>query len=339
MKIQLLLLSILSLISTNYALAEGISGIHFQYGDWEVACDNTRTCRAAGYHSDDDELTISVLLTRKAGAQQPVTGELMIGEIEPLPSFVEMKINDQSIGNLTINQYGYDAQLSESQVTSLLRSLLHTSDIQFTDGKRRWHLSDQGAAAVLLKMDEFQGRVDTQGALVRKGKKSEAHVLPELPAPIIFAATTINKQPSDEDRKILISTLRKSINKDDCNDFFENEIEYAEFSAYQLTPTKWLVSARCFLGNYNQRYSYWVINQKGPHIPVLITEEGNYYSNGIISASHQLRGYGDCRYEESWVWDGNNFVQSDISTSGMCKMVAAGGAWNLPTFVSDVRKQ
>jgi hypothetical protein len=296
-------------------------------------------CRAAGYHSDDDELTISVLLTRKAGAQQPVIGELMIGETETLPSFVELKINDQSMGNLAINQHGYVAQFSESQVTSLLRSLLHTSDIQFTDGKRRWHLSDQGAAAVLLKMDEFQGRIDTQGALVRKGKKSEAHVLPELSAPIVFAAATINKQPNDEDRKILISALKKAINKDDCSDFFESDIEHAEFNAYSLTTTQWLVSTRCWQGAYNSGYGYWVINQQMPHNVVFVTESGTDYSNGVISASQKGRGLGDCWSSESWVWDGKHFVQSEITTSGMCKLVAAGGAWNLPTFVSNVPKQ
>ena len=51
-------------------------GLSFSHNDWEMACDNTRTCRAAGYQGDDDELAVSVLLTRKAGPRQPVSGEV-----------------------------------------------------------------------------------------------------------------------------------------------------------------------------------------------------------------------------------------------------------------------
>lgn len=43
--------------------ADAPAGLYFQHHDWVVACDNTRTCRAAGYASGDDS-TLSVLLTR-----------------------------------------------------------------------------------------------------------------------------------------------------------------------------------------------------------------------------------------------------------------------------------
>lgn len=338
MKTPLLLLSILSLIAIHSAIANTIPGIYFAHGDWEIACDNTRTCRMAGYQSDDDELTISVLLTRKAGAKQTVIGELMIGEMEAaLPPSVEMKINNKSIGFISIDPNSSVIPLSELHVNALLKALLQTSDIQFISESQTWHLSDQGAAAVLLKMDEFQGRLDTKGALVKKGSKDDKHVLPALPAPVIFAAATIDKKPDDAEQAILITALKKSINKDDCSDFFESE--YTEFNAYQLTATKWLVSVRCWQGAYNTGYGYWVINQQAPHNAVIVTDSGDYYEKGVISKSDKGRGYGDCMSFDSWVWDGKQFAQSEITTSGMCKLVAAGGAWSLPTFVSDVRNQ
>ena len=40
-------------LGTQGALAAGPSISH---NDWELACDNTRTCRAAGYHRDGDSL-------------------------------------------------------------------------------------------------------------------------------------------------------------------------------------------------------------------------------------------------------------------------------------------
>ena len=53
----------------------------FAHYDWELACDNTGTCRAAGYHDEEAETAaaLSVLLTRAAGPQAPVTGQLMLG--------------------------------------------------------------------------------------------------------------------------------------------------------------------------------------------------------------------------------------------------------------------
>ncbi|MFX9065572.1 DUF1176 domain-containing protein, partial [Acinetobacter baumannii] len=58
------------------------SGLSFDHKDWQLACDNTRTCRAAGYSVDGDEMPVSILLTRKAGPGQAVTGEVMIGNLD-----------------------------------------------------------------------------------------------------------------------------------------------------------------------------------------------------------------------------------------------------------------
>jgi hypothetical protein len=41
-------------------------------------------------------------------------------------------------------------------------------------------------------MDEFQGRIGTPGALVRKGTRPEATVLPPLPAPEITAGLVVS---------------------------------------------------------------------------------------------------------------------------------------------------
>jgi hypothetical protein len=58
-------------------------GIAFEHGDWMLACDNTRTCRAAGYQKEaGDTLPVSILLTRLAGPRQTVTGELMLGQYD-----------------------------------------------------------------------------------------------------------------------------------------------------------------------------------------------------------------------------------------------------------------
>ena len=73
------ILLIYSSFVTTSVFAE-IKGISFSHEDWELACDNTGTCRAAGYHTDGNsfERMVSVLLTRKAGTNTPVKAEFMM---------------------------------------------------------------------------------------------------------------------------------------------------------------------------------------------------------------------------------------------------------------------
>ncbi|WP_284143736.1 DUF1176 domain-containing protein [Psychrobacter sp. WY6] len=53
------------------------NGVEFTNQDWQVVCDNTRTCRLAGYQAENNsEFPISVLLIRRAGANAGVDGKV-----------------------------------------------------------------------------------------------------------------------------------------------------------------------------------------------------------------------------------------------------------------------
>ena len=54
-----------------------------------------------------------------------------------------------------------------------------------------------GASAVLLKMDEVQGRVGTPGALVRRGAKPESSVMAPVPAPVVKAVVPVATRKAD----------------------------------------------------------------------------------------------------------------------------------------------
>lgn len=323
------------------------AGLAFSHNDWELACDNTRTCRAAGYHSDEDEQAVSILLTRKAGPRQAVTGELQLGNfgdeeaLSKWPSVLKltMRVNGRSLGQVLIPKNSFMADLSAAQVAALLTALPRKSSIEWVAGKLRWKLSDQGAAAVLLKMDEFQGRIGTQGALIRKGQLGEGAVLAPIPAPIVIAAALAKPRPFDEQlarkqSKALLEALRASNKDDECSGLTEGK---EDLSITRLTNTKLLVSAQCWSGAYNTGDGYWVINDKPPYQPVMVTTSGSDFNEGSITVSHKGRGIGDCWYSEAWTWDGKAFVHTSALSTGMCKSVAPGGAWSLPTLVTDVR--
>ena len=347
-----MLVSIATMLLILSAEAADLPGVSFRHNDWEIDCDNTRTCRAAGYQGDDPyELTVSVLLTRLAGPRQPVSGQLMIGAygdtdfLKALPSVftLSMKINERSLGSVIVDQKTLVAKLSQRQVSALISAVARRSNVEWTAGDNVWRLSNNGATAVLTKMDEFQGRIGTKRALLRKGSHDEHSVLLPLPAPVVMSALPAKAMPGDNqlmqnDTGTLTDELRATVTKRDCPDLVgEYDASPRQFSAHRLTKTKLLVSTQCWLAAYNSGDGFWVINEKPPHQPVLVTAHGSGYGDGAIFSSQKSRGLGDCWSTEGWTWDGKEFVHTESSSTGMCKLIAPGGAWPLPLIVTDVR--
>lgn len=333
--------------SVPSAPSEGLSFIH---EDWQLACDNTRTCRAAGYQSDDDELAVSVLLTRFAGPDQPVSGKIMLGQyfeseaVDALPSEFEiaLQIDGQAAGSATMSKETLLADMSAEQVAALLDALTRDSSIEWIAAGRSWALSDAGSTAVLLKMDEFQGRLGTPGALVRKGTRDESGVLPALAVPVITAAALAEPQAGDDhllagQADTLPDALRATLeNAYDCPALGDADTDKPDLQARRLTNSKILVSSPCMRGAYNVTTGYWIVADKHPYEAELITTAGSDYQDGNIYANHKGRGLGDCWSLDRWTWDGQRFVHTGSSTTGMCRGLAPGGAWSLPTLTINI---
>lgn len=351
MNLFVLMGGLLALIPQCAQAVEPSLGVEFSRHDWELACDNTRTCRAAGYQKDDGgDMAVSVLLIRNAGANQAVKAQLMIGSyvedevVDKSPSSfkLRMRVNGRDVGAVAFSKSSLVADLSSKQISVLLAALARNSSIEWSRDEDVWRLSDKGAAAVLLKMDEFQGRIGTQGALIKKGSRSEETVLPPLPIPVVIKAALPKPLPGEEQRlanqlKNLRNTLRSSLKTgDDCPYLSEEDTGDSELTVIRLTDAKLLVSTPCW-GGYNPSSGYWVANDKSPYHPILVTSSGSEYENGTIFASRKGRGLGDCWSSDEWTWNGKEFVHTSSSSTGMCKLLAPGGAWSLPTITTTVR--
>jgi hypothetical protein len=327
------------------AWAQPRPGMDFSHHDWQLVCDNTRTCRAAGYAPDDGQDGAIVLLTRAAGPMQPVAGELQVGGDAPASADdLHLLIDDRDLGALA----GSDTQgrhpLSARHLAALLAALVRDSDIQVADRTgRRWALSDQGAAAVLLKMDEYQGRLQTPGALVRKGARAETSVLAALPLPVVVvvvvAATVLPTRADDialGRSATLRAALRTTLDTDpgECDRFdttADQPLQVERLDAHRL-----LVAAPCWMGAYNSGDAYWVVNHRPPFAPRLVTYDGTGHDAGQIIASQKGRGIGDCRGYSSWHWNGEGFVPTSSYQTGLC-CGEPGGFWELPRLVTDLR--
>lgn len=318
------------------------SGVSFSHKDWEVVCDNTLTCRAAGYSSEEGTVG-SVLFTRQAGANTVVSGELTLGEVadSDVPADrVTLWINDQPAGE--VKPGIVDWELSAIQTQKIIAAVKGSEKVEFKGGPDSFVLSGEGAYAVLLKMDDVQGRPGTPGALTKKGDRPESSVRAAIPAPVIHQVKPENSQErtlTTPELAVLRPKLLATLNEDALCERIQPSKDY-EAETISLTPldnTHSLISTLCWRAAYNEGYGYWLVDSKLEGKPVLITDSGSDYVEGVISLSQKGRGIGDCWSMASWVWDGETFRQSNQATTGMCRNIRLGGTWDLPTWVTDVK--
>jgi hypothetical protein len=318
-----------------------LPSVSFDHTDWEIACDNTRTCRAAGYSPENSSPNATIMLTRVAGPDQPVTAQLQLSSDDDYPpdSKLAMSIDERTLGTVTIDRTTGTGNLSGVQTTALLPALLKDRRIAWKAAKSTWTISTAGANAVFLKMDEFQGRLDTPGALVRKGAKSEINVPPPITPPAVKAASVVQDDKpialTTAQARELMTALRNTVKDDSC-ELLDANVDQNKLVARRLTGDKLLVSHACWAAFYNAGDGYWVVDAKPPYSAVLVTTLGTGYNDGEISSTLKGRGFGDCLGTATWTWDGTTFTHTSQATTGMCRHIRPDGAWNLPTLVTRV---
>lgn len=351
-------LSGLGLLTAMTAQAEddyrqdAFQGEGFVKEDWQVVCDNTLTCRAAGYGMDRPA---TILLT--AIPKKPVTSaQVQLENINRDAAIdaalgkanyqVELRLNNKSYGKIKLDAATLIGTLNASQTQQLLAHARQSTEITLNAGSQQWEVRDGGMAAVLLKLDEIQGRVGTPLALISKNASQKLTPKAAKPKPIIRAAPVYSETEAESIDAGKLQYWRKNISQwvqrdaaefSECESFDSAEAEEFgrgwQFDAIDANHT--LASYPCWLAAYNYSNDYWVINHAKPSQPTLVASATDY-SEGVISNQQKGRGVGDCWSSESWVWNGKTFAKSSELTTGLCRAITGGGAWELPTYVSEV---
>lgn len=307
--------------------ARPLTGFSFAHKDWEVACDNTGTCRAAGY----SDHAVSALLTRPAGADTNVYVEVAFAQRtvdQPPLKDAALFINGKKQGTLTVNAEGY-SRLDDQLREVFLDALRQDNTIEFAADGERIPFSTAGSNAVLLKMDEFQKRISTRSALLHPGDKDNDAVLQAEPIPLIITHPTIDAPdiaPLTTAQRHKIEPQIRFTPEMNCR-----ELEEGRQRIYYRIPVDKkhvLIQTECF---DTSRFALWLTNSEFTAPPVLITSDASEYENGEIA-----RFSGPIQH---WVWNGNNFTLRDEYRSGGQGDLSVGGVWTLPTFVSNIRSQ
>ncbi|WP_347253539.1 DUF1176 domain-containing protein [Leminorella grimontii] len=334
----------LTLLFTPFLFAAQPEGMSFSHKDWEMTCDNTRTCRAAGYGVEEGE--VSVLLTREAGAGKEVSAVVTFGTFDEQPVSAEsvtMVIYNKPKFTLTPGKEG-EWLLTPKQVPELIEALIQSYRIVFYQGSKARELSSSGVNAVLLKMDEYQGRLGTVGALIKKGNKDESGVLSAVTPPKIVAAPVYiesEEKPFPQDRlAALWPTLSKTLlDEDSCFSSNKDEASSKEnLRIIVLDKEHSLIKGACWMAAYNYGNAYWLVDSELKTTPTLINTDITFYGNGVLMSSQKGRGVGDCWSHDEWVWDGEKFQKSQSYDTGACRAISAGGTWQLYSWVTDVVK-
>ena len=326
------------------AMATSIKAIGENYQDWDLVCDNTGTCRMAGYQDESSD-PVSILFTRAAGQNAAVEGKFTIlpfGEADrdvQVGQDIEIWLNGKSLG--TVKHISDDApdKLTEEQTKALLSGLKKESEIRLTYGKTTLKVSDKGAAAAMLKMDEFQQRLNTPSALIRQGQEKHAVLAPQA-APKVEAVSVNNRKTIELKRgekqfNHVLALLRKA---NSCDD---EDITSQDITLYPLTQNKVLAEALCVRGAYQGTNYYAVLDNKLSKVEQVLAEQYNRaeydekQGYAFVRGTYKGRGVGDCWSSQDAVWNGKIFIRTSEWTTGSCKGFP-GGAWQLPTFVSDI---
>ena len=204
----------------------------------------------------------------------------------------------------------------------------------------------------MLKMDEFQQRLNTPSALIRQGQEKHAVLAPQA-VPKIEAVSVNNRQTTELKRgekqfDAVLALLRKSngTNEDAenyCYELHKDDVWNKQITLYPLTKGKVLAQAICSSSAYNYTNYYAVLDGKLSKVEQVLENRYNYadYDKNThilkIEGSFKARGLGDCWHGQEAVWNGKTFILTKEYPSGSCKGFP-GGAWGpLPTFVSELK--
>ena len=323
--------------------APSLKGFEKTYQDWDLICDNLGTCRMAGYQEEGDD-PVSILFTRAAGENAAVEGKLTIlpfGEADrdvQVGQDIEIWLNGKSLGKVKHISDDEPDKLTEEQTKALLSGLKKESEIRLTYGKTTLKVSDKGAAAAMLKMDEFQQRLNTPSALICKGQEKHAVLAPQ-PAPKIEVVSVNNRKTTELKRgekqyDNVLALLRKA---NSCDD---EDITSQDITLYPLTQNKVLAEALCVRGAYQSTNYYAVLDDKLSKVEQVLEDQYTfaYYDEKlnalIVEGSYKSSGLAESWYGYEAAWNGKTFITTAEYTSGSGKGFI-GSAWGgLPTFVS-----
>jgi len=317
--------------------------IYREIRDWIIACDNTRACVAKFI---PDEMTspaedpiIHVSISRGGGPAGDLTVELTSEQsFEPAAA----RLDGRPIGagrpwrRGTGKDRALAASLQGDAALAFVRDIRNGGRLTFSNAAAKSGASLSGLAAVLLAMDDDQGRIGNVGALMRPGP-APASAIPAAPGPPVVYAAPMATPLTDAPR--LIAAVRRlqgpALKRHEC----EPKASLTEDDdAEPLNGTEALVLLACGSGPYQSWSLAFRVPRDAPgqaRLLVLPTPptldakpdpslDGEYTEGtfdpktATFSEAAKGRGLADCGFSTAWTFDGRDFHLSSFARQERC---------------------
>nr|WP_107379534.1 DUF1176 domain-containing protein [Stenotrophomonas maltophilia] len=230
-------------------------------------------------------------------------------------------------------------ELPTRYVTAMIKALLAGKRVEMSDASgHAWPLSDRGIRTLLLKMDEAQGRLDTPGALVRKGSQPESKVPAAVAAPPLKTPPLlVEAQESDAqlaERADLLQQLQPVATAGNaCDRMSSRQLRIERVDASHV-----LALLNCATDRNIVPAGTWLIRDRPPFSPTLIAPTTLFplYPHAVFLEEGVVTDTDACGTNRHWAWDGSRLVLSATYLGNDCS-TRSRGHWALPTYVTDVQ--
>ncbi|MFA4913754.1 MAG: DUF1176 domain-containing protein [Burkholderiaceae bacterium] len=309
--------------------------LYKQVRDWLLVCDNTRRCDARALVENAPAI---MSIEREAGPNTPATIRIRgRGLLQ-----AENLTLDGDPGSLrtlawqsdqTVDGTSSVLALSAEPARAVIDMLLKGQTLGLGAPAKDAVISLSGITAALLAMDEWQGRLDTPGALVRTGPLLETRVHRAWPMPVIPRRAM---SAPNADRALIapVRAARQYSLDDEC----DGGPKAPRDRIVGLTDAEVLVFLECRRGAYQSSFIPLRVRRDAPHDPhrlILPWPESAFAfgaekdfepvyepATGMLTMTGRGRGVGDCGFLAEWQFNGKEFDLTRYSEQRICAGLA-----------------
>lgn len=303
-----------------------------EYKSWLVACDNTLSCVAKGF--GEGELRAEMKIEREAGPAGKLTATIVaensfaLGDVRADGKAVVL---DAKLWKRTADEGTTLSTESLPAIRALVAQLRNASVLNLGAAS----VPLDGFTAAALRLDERQGRIGGETALLRVGG-TPASAVPAAPPLPRVANRPVKARLAAGEAGRLITAVRKDqralFAKEDC----EAQPGSMEASANALDDARAIVLIPCIMGAYQGSSLAFIAPRKGGGSQQLTlptpyggnkpsTEDVAYFTEsefdpetGALFTAAKGRGIADCGHSASWIWNGSRFQLAEFSYQGAC---------------------
>lgn len=315
--------------------------------DWLGVCANTGACSAFGFAPEEDETGGYLIIQRDGGpaAAPKVAIVYDAGDKQPAADWT-LSLDGYPIAGVgpvhaAGSEAGARAELGGHAASAVIAALRNGRSLAVeAKGSAVVEISLAGSAAILLWVDDQQGRLDTVTALARPGARPAASVPAAAAAPLIRAAPPV-------DQKGVPGHAPTGIIKDVADCDLDPAAQTPDDIVARLAPGVVLWGPQCQMAAYNEVSVFFIGDERARNLKRVSFPEppgsGQASDDLLFNASFdaktqtlsmfsKARGIADCGEAASWVWNGKAFQVISDSIMPACRGVPSGD-WP-PLFLS-----